>query len=454
MRNLSIAGADRRREQRVGARCSTIRDARSARWRRSRPRPSVVSAQIYTTDGRLFASYWRDARRSSRAADAVACRTSQVEMSHRSAPGLRRSHARIVFDGSPRAPCTSRSDLQALYARLRQYARHRRPVLLVSAAVAALLVSRLAQRAISRPLGDSRTWRGASPRNATTRSRAERARRDHELACSPTRSTRCWPRFSSATARCTRRAAQLEERVHQRTAELDAANKELEAFSYSVSHDLRAPLRHMTGFADAARASMPGSTLDDQGRRYLEDHHRRRQRMGTLIDDLLAFSRMGRASLTNAASISSAAGRERAGGGARRTNGRPQIEWDVRPAADGRRRPGDAAAGARQPAVERGQVHRARATIARIEVGASHAEDGEVVVFVRDNGVGFDMKYADKLFGVFQRLHRIRGVQGTGIGLANVRRIVQRHGGRTWAEGAGRPRRDVLFLPAVATPRR
>ncbi|HEY1763737.1 MAG TPA: ATP-binding protein [Opitutaceae bacterium] len=228
--------------------------------------------------------------------------------------------------------------------------------------------------------------------------------------------------------------ASLEARVVQRTSQLEAANKELEAFSYSVSHDLRAPLRHIDGFAGLL-AKNGAASLDSNGRRYVGVISGAAKQMGRLIDDLLAFSRAGRTELRHTLvdqdEMVAAIIRE----GRYGPSDRP-IEWKLEPLPDVE---GDGAM-LRQVwsnLIENAVKYSGKIDRPRIEVGSS-VEDGkaEVVFFVRDNGVGFDMKYVDKLFGVFQRLHTTAEFEGTGIGLANVRRIVARHGGRTWAEGA------------------
>jgi light-regulated signal transduction histidine kinase (bacteriophytochrome) len=214
--------------------------------------------------------------------------------------------------------------------------------------------------------------------------------------------------------------------------ELRRSNKELEAFSYSVSHDLRAPFRHIVGYSELLK-KQEWNGLSEKGKRYIDTIIESAYTAGTLVDNLLRFSHMGRTALKPrrvdmTALIDEIRHKLPVDPPERR------IQWVV----------GDLPAVTADPVLIRlvfenlldnaVKYTRPREK-ARIEIG-SHRRDGETVFFVRDNGVGFDMKYIDKLFGVFQRLHRMEEFEGTGIGLANVRRIVERHGGRAWAEGA------------------
>ncbi|MGD9223151.1 MAG: response regulator [Desulfobacteraceae bacterium] len=225
---------------------------------------------------------------------------------------------------------------------------------------------------------------------------------------------------------------QLEKLVKERTAELEASNKELEAFAYSVSHDLRAPLRHIDGFVELLQKRID-DTLDEQSRHYMEAISDSAQKMGLLIDDLLSFSRMGRQTMAfrqvDLRALVDDIIRELAPDAAGRS-----IDWRINdlPAVNGdtamlRMVLANLIANAFKFTQPREK--------ARIEIGSQPGQNAETVIFVRDNGVGFDMTYAHKLFGVFQRLHRTDEFEGTGIGLANVRRIITQHGGRTWAEG-------------------
>ena len=226
--------------------------------------------------------------------------------------------------------------------------------------------------------------------------------------------------------------SELEQRVIDRTAQLQSANEELEAFSYSVSHDLRAPLRHVLGFVELLQKEA-GPALSEKSLRHLTTISLATKRMGNLIDDLLAFSRVGRAELQKAEVNLDRLVQETLGDFDAETKGR-EIMWNIHPLPSVR---ADRAL-LRMVLVNlisNALKFTAGCAEAQIEIGCAPGGDGETVIFVRDNGAGFDPRYASKLFGVFQRLHNQAEFEGTGIGLANVQRIIQRHGGRVWAEG-------------------
>jgi PAS domain S-box-containing protein len=224
----------------------------------------------------------------------------------------------------------------------------------------------------------------------------------------------------------------LNEELGKRTTELEAANKELEAFAYSVSHDLRAPLRHMAGFTELLRKNT-ASLLNERSQRYVMMILESAQRMGNLIDDLLAFSRISRAE-THKTMVSLEQLVEEALTEVRKDTDGRNIVWRV---------------GGLPPwygdrsmlrlvlvnLISNAVKFTSTRAQAEIEIGCLNQEQDQVVVFIRDNGIGFNMKYISKLFGVFQRLHPPEAFEGTGIGLATVQRIVHRHGGQVWAEG-------------------
>jgi light-regulated signal transduction histidine kinase (bacteriophytochrome) len=219
--------------------------------------------------------------------------------------------------------------------------------------------------------------------------------------------------------------------LERRSLELEASNKELEAFAYSTSHDLRAPLRHVAGYSELLQKHA-AATLDDKSRRYVAMLLESAKRMGMLIDDLLSFSRIGRAEAHNTLVDLAELVREVRRDIERETDGR-DIAWQVGelPSVHGDR-------AMLRVALSNLISNAVKFTRTRphavIEIGSTNGKADEVVVFIRDNGVGFDMKYSNKLFGVFQRLHRAEAFEGTGIGLATVQRILARHGGRVWAE--------------------
>jgi PAS domain S-box-containing protein len=232
----------------------------------------------------------------------------------------------------------------------------------------------------------------------------------------------------------------LESRVEERTMSLLEANRELEAFSYTVSHDLRAPIRHISGFVDLLRMHV-GATADDKSRHYMDTIKQASVQMAALIDGLLAFSRLGRSDLTlrsvSTKDLVQAIVRELEA----EQPSRP-IDWQVGELPTVRADPTMlrvVLTNLLSNAVKYSQPR----PVAQIEVGWE-PRGAEHVLWIKDNGVGFNMEYAHKLFGVFQRLHSDKEFAGTGIGLATTRRIVNRHGGRIWAESA--PDRGATFF--------
>jgi len=227
------------------------------------------------------------------------------------------------------------------------------------------------------------------------------------------------------------------------------ANEELESFSYSVSHDLRAPLRHINGYIEMLLKVTRGQ-LAEEPQRYLKVIADTSRQMGDLIGALLEFSRTGRTEMRETSVELDALVREAIHNLERATAGR-NISWHI---ASLPRVVGDPAMLKQVFANLLGNAVKYTGTrdAAQIEIGCAGEDEGQVILFVRDNGVGFDMKYADKLFGVFQRLHGTDEFEGSGVGLANVRRIIARHGGRTWAEG--KPGEGATFYFSLSSERR
>jgi len=244
--------------------------------------------------------------------------------------------------------------------------------------------------------------------------------------------------------------AELERRVTERTAQLQAANCELEAFSYSVSHDLRSPLRHILGFVDLLKEEAAAS-LSPNSLGHLQTISQAATRRGALIDDLLGFSRIGKAQMQKTQVNLDLLVHEAVNDFSIETKGR-RIEWRIHPlpivwadrsllrmVLDNLISNAVKFTGARAEAI--------------IEIGSASSADDVTSIYIHDNGAGFDPRYSKKLFGVFQRLHSQAQFQGTGIGLANVQRIIHRHGGRIWAESA-LDRGATFFFSIPANPSR
>jgi signal transduction histidine kinase len=427
VRNLSIQG------QIAGANCVSAlifndRPSAEATLASLSASPNVVSAEIYTPDGRMFAAYRRDQRGLSPTPHAIPRDQDEVRRFGDDDISVGR---RIIFQGKSIGSISISSDLQELNAR-RDRTVGIIGFVLATSLLVAFLVSRFLQRAISRPII-----------RLVEMARKVSGERDYSVRAAVTGNTAemqvLVDAFNDMLTQIEQRDTslrvardELEVRVRDRTAELEATNKELEAFSYSVSHDLRAPLRHVVGFANLVEAHA-NDRLDEQSRKYLRTITKAATRMGALIDDLLAFSRMGRAPLAKRRVSLNDLVRDARQEVASIADIDRMIDWQIHnlPEVDG------------DPALLRVVMinllanavkYTSPRSVALIEVGTNGATPHEVVVFVRDNGVGFDMQYAHKLFGVFQRLHSSDEFEGTGIGLANVRRIINRHGGQVWAD--------------------
>jgi light-regulated signal transduction histidine kinase (bacteriophytochrome) len=238
--------------------------------------------------------------------------------------------------------------------------------------------------------------------------------------------------------------AELENRVQERTSELTAANQEMEAFTYSVAHDLRAPLRHIDAFTRILVEDF-APNLPAEARRYLENIRNGSRNMSRLVDDLLNLARIGRAEIRRepvaAGALVADVIRELQG----ETAGR-NVEWRIQQLPVIQCDPGlmkQVFINLLSNAVKYTRPRQA----AVIEIGSTRA-NGKIALYVRDNGVGFSMKYSDKLFGVFQRLHRAEEFEGTGVGLATVERIIHKHGGKVWAHAE--PDKGATFYFTVS----
>lgn len=225
----------------------------------------------------------------------------------------------------------------------------------------------------------------------------------------------------------------LERRVAERTAQLEVANKELEAFSYSVSHDLRSPLRSIDGFSFIL-VDKYSDQLNDKGKHYLQRVRAATQRMGELIDDLLKLSSVTRAQIQRSC-VNLTAMVEEIVAGLQQTYPERSVRLALAPGVSAQVDPRLIRV-VMENLLHNAWKYTSYKEYVRIEFGTLLQADGTTAYFIRDNGAGFDMAYVNKLFGAFQRLHTEREFSGTGIGLATVQRIIHRHGGRVWAEGA------------------
>ena len=385
--------------------------------------PSVRGAAILDLGGAPFASYSREGTSTRLEAAAGLPLTSQQF----GPQGLLVS-VPIRFEGRPIGRLLINAEPRELRARLWRYAGIV-AIVLACSFVLALAISRVVEKTIAGPVLDlaATARRVSDDKDYTVRARPAGG---DEIGVLVSTFNAMLDRIEGQNSDLEQARTELEKRVELRTRELAASNKELEAFSYSVSHDLRAPLRAIDGFSKALLDHSVGS-LDEKGRHYLQRVRAGTRRMSDLIDDMLGLARISRKDLARQRiDLSAIAGRvatELAG----RHGGHP-VHVVVEP---GLTATGDS--GLVEVLLENlmGNAWKfsSRKDDPRVQVGRADG-DGRVF-YVRDNGAGFDMAYADKLFGAFQRLHSDSEFEGTGIGLATVQRIVNRHGGRVWAEG-------------------
>lgn len=337
----------------------------------------------------------------------------------------------IEFEGKAIGTIAVSADLSELRARQRRYG----GIVVIVLAASFLLAVTLARQmegTLSRPLLElAEVAREVSVgKDYSVRARA---RGDDELGTLVLTFNQMLDEIEKQNLELEQGRAELERRVDARTRDLAAANKELEAFSYSVSHDLRAPLRAIDGFSKVLLSNY-GASLDDRGRHYLDRVRAATQRMSELIDDLLGLARLGRKELVRREVDVSALAAKVAAELARRDSGRA-VQVEVAAGLSAHADP-QLLTIVLENLMGNAWKFTGKADAGRIEVGHDGNGNGGGAFYVRDNGAGFDMAYADKLFGAFQRLHLDTDFEGTGIGLVTVQRIVTRHGGEVWAEGA------------------
>jgi signal transduction histidine kinase len=393
--------------------------------------PKMMLAAIYGKGGQLFASYRRPGF-----AEPVPARLPAVGALDR--PGARLGVTQVIeLDRHPLGTLYVLADLAQIDQLLASFARIMAVAMAVALLGAILLSAGLHQTIVTRVRTLMETAQSVAHEEAyAVRVPGEGddefgklTRVFNEMLAQIEKRTQ---QLNTKTSELRQFNQDLEARVADRTAALESANKELEAFSYSVAHDLRAPLRHIDGFADLLTRSA-GNNLDEKCRRYVNTIATSAKEMGKLIDALLVFSRLGKAELKKSpVSLSDVVNEARQV----TMDGAPDrpIEWQVDPLPEVEA----------DPMMLRQVVLNLLSNAVKYTRKVEHpqvkvsctGENDHWVVTVQDNGAGFDMRYADKLFGVFRRLHTSQEFEGTGVGLANVRRIIMRHGGRIWAEAA------------------
>ena len=386
-----------------------------------RAEPNIVSASIYTAEGKLFASYARN--------QPVAGSATELPQDHRLQPNYLALSQPIVLHREPIGIVSIRADLEPLRVRQKRYLVIAGVVLVIST-LGAILVSLWFQRRISHPILALAAIAAKVSRDKDYAVRATVESRD-EIGQLVETFNGMLSRIQEQNQDLQGAQDKLEQRVIERTAELEAANKELEAFSYSVSHDLRAPLRSIDGFSQALLEDS-GDKLDAQGQSDLRRVRAASQRMAQLIDDMLGLARVTRDEMRREDLDLSDLVREIA---AEIQTTQPDRQMDFAIAKSVKAN-GDARllGIVLENLLRNAWKFTGKRLNGKIEFGIDQ-NNGTPVYFIRDNGAGFDMTYASKLFGVFQRLHDMTEFKGTGIGLATVQRIIRRHGGQVWAEG-------------------
>jgi signal transduction histidine kinase len=406
--------------------------------------PHVMSAEIYRLDGFAFAGYWRDRRESPPPPPAIPAGQTEA---YRFQDGQVALVRLIIFHGKPFATVYLRSDLGAMHEREKTFAIIVATVFLM-ALLAAMWMSSSTRRSIAEPI--VRLAETAQivlrEKNYSVRAPAHAGR--NEIAVLITSFNEMLAQIQERDAALGEAHDHLEQQVQERTAQLNAANADLEAFSYSVSHDLRAPLRHISAFSTILSEEY-GSTMEPGAQQHLQRILKGVKNMGRLIDDLLKMAQIGRKELVRVTTDLNSLVKDVLGDLRPEFEGR-QIDWHIGGLPSVECDPGlmrQVFANLLSNAVK----YTRRREIAVIEVGHV-AEESTPVIFVRDNGAGFDERYADKLFGVFQRLHRNEDFEGTGVGLSTAHRIIKKHGGEIWAKSEV-DKGATFFFALVATGR-
>jgi len=388
--------------------------------------PHITAAVIFGIDGKPFASYFRNPPTALPPKPVFKDSDTQTYSFGRNQIAFARL---VAFEGKPIGTVYMESDLGDMRDRLERYAEILIAVMLMSL-MAALVISSFSRRSISVPIVHLAEVAIAVSRNKDYSVRATSSEKRGELAVLIHAFNRMLDQIQLHQEDARRAHDELDHRVRERTAQLAAANKELESFSYSVSHDLRAPLRHIDGFS-AMLVQSYGNQLDANGQKYLQRIREGAKHMGQLVDDLLNMARLGRQDVVRRQTDANLLVKNAISNLQSEYEGR-QIDWRVTDLPVMDCDPGlmkQVFINLLSNAVK----YTRRTQQAVIEIGRS--PENENVIYIRDNGAGFEQQYAHKLFAVFQRLHRAEDFEGTGVGLATVDRIIRKHGGRIWAQG-------------------
>lgn len=384
--------------------------------------PNIYTADIYTNDGKLFARY-------SRPGDYVYLPKKSNKEGYRFVGNHLELTRPIILDNEKIGMICVYSDVADMYSKLKGYLAIA-SVVLIAASVVAFILSSTLQRIISEPiLHLSKTAMSISVHKDYSVRVSKRG--EDEVGELIDSFNEMLEQIHERDETLNELARSLERRVVERTAQLEDTNRELEAFTYSVSHDLRAPLRSIDGFSLAIQEDYTDK-LDDAGKDYIDRVRAATQRMAQLIDDLLRLSRITRVEMRRESVNLSEMAREIIDE-LKNSNPEREAEIVIQPDVMAEGDP-DLLKIALGNVLGNAWKFTSKASIGRIELGTTDI-DGEQAYFVRDNGIGFDMAYAGKLFTPFQRLHAETEYPGTGIGLAIVKRIIARHEGRIWAEG-------------------
>lgn len=390
--------------------------------------PHVLSAGIYSSTGRRFASYQRAGTTQTPSLPLIRAGATESYRFYGGDVVLVRS---IIFHKKLLGIVYLDSDLKEINHRLKEYAGIALAILLASLG-AALIVSSIFRKAVADPIVSLAALARDVTQSGNYSARAQATGRRDEVASLIDALNEMLEQIQKRDFALQEAHDELERRVEERTAQLTHANKELESFSYSVSHDLRAPLRSIDGFSQALLEDCEPQ-LDEAGKDYLRRIRGSAQRMGLLIDDLLNLARVSRAKIQKQKVDATALAVSIVNDLRRNQLGR-QVEFRIEEGLEAYADPGLLRI-VLENLLNNAWKFTSKRARASIEFGYNR-DNGKSFYFVRDNGAGFDPKYADRLFGAFQRLHAMTDFPGTGVGLATVQRIISRHGGAVWAESA------------------